>query len=726
MMEPKTSRPSDLAPSQATRPLALDPRWMALVAALLVLLIYLPAVRYQLLWDDTIFLRDTAVYRDPSLWPSALLRPFVLSPNYFRPLALLTFVVELALNGSDPTLFHLTNILLHAVNSALVTLLAIRLLRPTEPRAGRLRHAFTLFTLGLGLLYGLHPALIEGVAFISSRFDLLMTTLLLLALLADLSFRGRPARPVLVGLAFLLAALGKEMAVAFVLALPCWYLARLAVEKPRGSWWERIRGHAGVYAAVLLGGGIYLLVRRVLLGYLLVPGQRLSVPPGDALQHTLLFFKSMAGYVLLTLWPFGTLAPIHYSDLPIPLADYWAWLSLVLVGLLVAGLVWLLRRVPQAGWLALAGVLTLLPVANILPLELGGGAFIAERYLLFPMVFVVLAVGSLLRPLLVDRDVPVGGRTAWRRILPYLTTGLPLLWLVGSLTTIQLTLPHWRDDISLWTWAAGRAPLSATPLTNLSLQYANLGAYDQALQLADQAITLDPENSDAWDNAGLALFYMGQYAEAQAAFEQAVTLKPDSALYWNNLAGALREQDKLAEAAEILFEQALRLDPNLPPAYLNLGYLYLKADRPDLAQQYLQEALRLLPAEQAGDVQALLEQTHEPERWLRLGDVLLARGEYEPALRAFDQAGVLGAPVADVAAGVSAALIGLQDYQSAAQVLDQGLQVAPDDARLYNNAGVVAREQGDIELARQLFSRAIELAPEWELPQQNLEALPQE
>ena len=104
----------------------------------------------------------------------------------------------------------------------------------------------------------------------------------------------------------------------------------------------------------------------------------------------------MANYVLLILWPFNTLSPIHFSRLPVPVNDASAWLALILVVILVTGLVMLIRRLPRVGWLALAGIVALLPVANLLPLELGGGAFIAERFMLFPMVFIALAVGSLM------------------------------------------------------------------------------------------------------------------------------------------------------------------------------------------------------------------------------------------------------------------------------------------------------------------------------------------
>jgi len=85
------------------------------------------------------------------------------------------------------------------------------------------------------------------------------------------------------------------------------------------------------------------------------------------------------------------------------------------------------------------------------------------------------------------------------------------------------------------------------------------------------------------------------------------------------------------------------------------------------------------------------------------------------------QAGVLGAAGVDV--GRSAALIALGRLDEAEALLRAALLNAPQDARLYKNLGLVTHERGDLDAARDLFERALELAPEWDLPRQNLEGL---
>jgi hypothetical protein len=334
-----------------------------------------------------------------------------------------------------------------------------------------------------------------------------MTTFLMLALLSDgldRSFANSPRsvkvkRAILVGGFFLLAALAKEMAVAFAVIMPFWHLA-LGTEQFLSYFLKR---NGWVYLAVILAGGVYLGIRLAALKYLILTGTERAIPTGSLLQHGLLFCKSLANYLLLIVWPVNSLSPIHFSRLPIPVNDASAWLALILFVVILIGLVMLIRTLPRVGWLVLAGTLALLPVANLIPLELGGGAFIAERFLIFPILFFTLAAGSLIERLMSDQY-----RWIW------IPAGV---WLVFCVATFQLTLPNWRNNLSLWTWGVERAPRSDTPLTNLSLEYTNLGQYQRGAVVAQQAIGLAPDNPDAWDNLGLALFNLGKYADAQSA-----------------------------------------------------------------------------------------------------------------------------------------------------------------------------------------------------------------
>ncbi len=673
---------------------------------LLALLLYLPTLRGGLVWDDPLLLNHP-LYRAPINWAQALGSPFVLSPNYFRPLAVASFL----LSGATPWINHLVNALLHTLNTTLVTLLVARLRAAGDEPPRRMWPIWLV-----GALYAVHPALTEGVAFISSRFDLLVTTFLLLALLADHALRGRNGvRAVGVGTCVLLAALSKEMAASFLLVLPLWHLATEAWEPPdadappvgpRRRVADLLRRAWPVYLATTIACFGYLGLRYAALGALPRASGGNPLPVGSPLQHGLLVARSLAQYAVLALWPFTTLTPIHHSPLPLPLGLPAVWLALALSLALIVAIVEWLRRDVRSGALAAAAVVSLLPVLNILPLELGGGAFVAERFLLFPLALLVVAVG----------------RWPSRERQP-LAVALAVLWSIAAVATVQLTLPHWQSDQTLWAWGLRRAPQSPIPYTNLALVSIEQGNPMRGLALADEALQRDPSDAGAHNHAGLALFHLGEFEQAEAAFTQAVELAPESGLYWSNLAGALRAQDRLEEAEWVLLEEALPRDPTLWVAHLNLGLVYLRADRPDLAAQALQQTLALAPPAEQGAVYASLEQTNDPTLWLRFSELLLMSEDPETALRALGEAELLGAAAVDVAVGRSAALIALGRLDEAEALLHAAVVGAPEDARLYHNLGMAARQRGDAAAARSLFERAGELAPDWELPWQSLEEL---
>ncbi|HEX6626246.1 MAG TPA: hypothetical protein VF064_21190, partial [Pyrinomonadaceae bacterium] len=139
--------------------------------------------------------------------------------GFFRPVFILSYVFDVALWGRRPFGFHLTNVLVHALNSFLVSLLARRLFDGAGVAAGRRDAA----ALGAGLLFLLHPSHTEAVSWISGRADVLATFFGLLSLLFHLSYaqarlsdKRTPRRA--------------PLAISFVLSLLCFALALFAKE----------------------------------------------------------------------------------------------------------------------------------------------------------------------------------------------------------------------------------------------------------------------------------------------------------------------------------------------------------------------------------------------------------------------------------------------------------------------------------------------------------------
>ena len=101
-----------------------------------------------------------------------------------------------------------------------------------------------------------------------------------------------------------------------------------------------------------------------------------------------------------------------------------------------------------------------------------------------------------------------------------------------------------------------------------------LVSFAQASRFVKKAISLDPNNSDAYLVLSILNMAKGQHDQAIAAGEMAVSLNPNGADAYCQLAFALYMADRPSEAIE-LFKKAIRLNP-IPPGYyyVNLGTAY--------------------------------------------------------------------------------------------------------------------------------------------------------
>ena len=126
--------------------------------------------------------------------------------EYYRPMGFVLHAADWSAAGPDPWHFHLTNVLIHALNSVLVFLIA----RELSPK--------TIAAPLAGLLFALHASNHEAVVWISARFDLLATAFSLAAIWLTMRWPARSGSTIAAALLFLCAVLSKESAVALPIA----------------------------------------------------------------------------------------------------------------------------------------------------------------------------------------------------------------------------------------------------------------------------------------------------------------------------------------------------------------------------------------------------------------------------------------------------------------------------------------------------------------------------
>ncbi|HAA74778.1 TPA: hypothetical protein DCE37_06655 [Candidatus Latescibacteria bacterium] len=168
---------------------------------------------------------------------------------YYRPIVWASFAFEYVLWGANAAGFHVGNLILHLVNTALATLIARRILK--EGWAVAL----------VGVYFGLTPTHAGTVVWLFARTDLLCATFYFATILTFLIYLEGPSLKAGVSVVLLtaLALLCKEMALSLPLVA-----AVVAFAKASGGSGERLRRCVVFSIPVILATGVYLVGRYAL------------------------------------------------------------------------------------------------------------------------------------------------------------------------------------------------------------------------------------------------------------------------------------------------------------------------------------------------------------------------------------------------------------------------------------------------------------------------------
>lgn len=488
------------------------PSKQALALAAITLAVFWPTLSSKFVYDARLQIVTGDFIHDPWNWVAVLsgqvLAMDVLDFN--RPVQLASLMLDSAIWGKDAFGYHLTSVLLHAVNVVLVWGIVGGAWQPGRLphsgawQAGRLPHMLA------ALLFAVHPVVTEAVCEPTFREDLLVAACALGALL--LAMRHDPAAPNgdrwralgCAGLCFLAVA-SKESGIAAPMILGAyWLLFRRA--EPRRFW------------SLAVGGGKLAAIAFLAARFLLEPAQsaifeaKPQYPGGSFLAAMAIEPRILALYAQLVAFPVNLCADYGlYSvrHLPLPAA-------LVILASLVAAAVVAIRADRRMVLACAIIVLPLIPVSNLFPIYRAA----ADRYLYLPMAGVALGLGWLL-------DGP------WLAARPRLREKATIFCMAAVVLLGMACVERqkvWANPLGLWEDTFRKNPVAYTAASGLADSLLEVGRLPEAERTAREAIRLsDGKRGDPWVTLALILDAQGREAEAFEAVGRALEAQPSLA-----------------------------------------------------------------------------------------------------------------------------------------------------------------------------------------------------
>jgi len=569
-------------------PASLFPRAWAAFVCILTFLAYLPTLRFQFVHDDRgQILGNPAIhswhavpgYFTSHVW--AAVAP-TFPGNDYRPIFLIWLRINDAVFGPRAAGWHLTTIIAHVAATYCVMLLAHRIFQERLP---------ALFS---GLVFGLHPIHLEGVAWISGVPEPLLATFLISAYLFWLrSSEGRGRSGTWLGFSlalYALALLTKETAVVFLLILfasPWLGLPRPLNLQQRGWMRESLQVLKSLLPFIVLTI-VYLMVRSVALRGFSHPVAQISWLTVALTWPSLLLF-----YVRLLLWPVG-LSPFYGLQYVL----HPTFLNTVLPALvLLVAAFGLWRWAARFRSVALAIPWLIFPILPVMIVQVfGNGNFAHNRYLYLPSVGFAMLAALGIRTLKFGRPLlgVIPSSQAWACV------GLALLLGFGVLVEDRV----YANDATFYSYAYSH---SVDKDAVIGMDYANTlaeqGDFDHAAAIYQELIQAHPDMWSACFNLGYMDYQTGQLDAAEHYLARAAVGDPSNAGAVFYLGLADLKLNRLEEA-EANLRRAIVLAPTTPNYHFALGMvLKVKGNGPEALAEFARE-LELNPGHQAAGQQA--------------------------------------------------------------------------------------------------------------------------
>lgn len=529
--------------------------FFCLALFLLTFTVYLPALQNGFVnWDDDIYVYENSNIRSIGL-------DFIkwcfsdASVGHWQPVTWLSFSLDYLLWALNPLGFHLTNIIMHSLNTLLVFILAIRLIkegsRGQNPTLGdppdRLYELIAAFV--TALLFGIHPVHTESVAWVTERKDVLSLLFFLMTILSYIKYNSsvgsdKRAYYCVTLILFIIALMTKPM----IITLPIVLLVLDFYPMQRLGKGKEVRWILIEKIPFFLLSFISSLITIWAAGSAGAMGKRFTL-----ITRLFLAVRGYLFYLLKMLFPIN-LAPLYPYPAKIDTFTVEYLGAAVLVLSITIYCLWSLRRGRLIFAVWLYYIVTLLPVIGIIH---AGPQDTADRYTYLPSIGPFLLIGLAIGSVFKRYPKKIFSVT----VLLILLSGI----LIGK-TIRQIEV--WHDSITLWTNEIRLFQDVYSAYYNRGCILGRSGRYEQSIRDLDRAIELDQSSSMAYNNRGNSYLGLRNYSAAMKDYKRAIELDPRNAEAYYNL-GSIYTNSGDTGLAIINYRKAASMGLKQAQSYLN-------------------------------------------------------------------------------------------------------------------------------------------------------------
>jgi protein O-mannosyl-transferase len=476
--------------------------------------------------------------------------------TFYRPMQVITFMLDAHVAGNEPWIYHLSNLILH-----LLTVIALFFfLKKTGVKEE--------ISFLIALLFSINPLFTNAVAWIPARGDILLCLFSLLSFITFIEYfeSKKIVYAVMHTIVFLMAVFSKETVVLIPFIILSFYYF---VQKRKFVLKD-------IYPFLIVWFSSFLL-------FFLLRQSVIKVNPSSNVFGVLPFIRNLPT-IPVTFFKFF----FPYNLCTMPFFDN---ISLIGGSLLIAAFAGLIYKLIRTEWRSVIWgglwfLLLSIPPMFYRSYFAGFGYEYFEYRVYLPIIGILFIGGFIINKL--TTGIP------FRKLL---MISIPVLTIYAAITFIHLK--DFANPISFFTSAINNSSNNAVAFCSRGIAYYNLGDHDKALSDFDNSIRACPVYPNPYFNKGVFYNSLKDHNKAEYFFSQALkynTLSSDANMLGANIYLNLSfEKNALRKYSEnkALLLNATGIYPKEPKLHYNLGILYYSTTKFDSALYEYSKAIEL-------------------------------------------------------------------------------------------------------------------------------------